>query len=90
MLDSVFRLLKVTSILAVVSVFMVAIHALLTFISTLVFHSVIGEFFAIVSACLPFDSALVFGGIGTACVAILSFLIAKKIFDLTSWSISSI
>ena len=90
MLDSVFRVLKITAILAVVATFMTAIHGLLALISTLIFHTVIGEFFAIVSACLPFDASLVFGGIGTACVAILSFLIAKKIFDLTSWSISSI
>ena len=90
MADTAFRILKITAILAVVSTFMVAIHALVELIGSLVFHTVIGEFFAIVSACLPFDASLVFGAIGTATVAILSFLIAKKIFDLTSWSISSI
>lgn len=90
MLDTVFRILKVTVMIAVCAVFMVAINAFLTFITNLVFTSVIGEVLAIMSACLPFNALAVFGALGVATNLILSFLIAKKIFDLTSWSISSI
>lgn len=90
MVDTVFKILKITVIIAVCAVFMVAINALITWITSLVFHSVIGEVFAIMSACLPFNALAVFGAIKLAIVAILSFLISKKIFDLTSWSISAI
>lgn len=90
MLDTVFNVLKVTAIVAVAAVFMIAINALLSLITNLIFGNVVGEVLAIISACLPFNALAVFGAIGTATVAILAFLIAKKIFDLTSWSISSI
>lgn len=90
MLDTVFNILKVTVIVLVCAVFMVAINFLLNLITTLVFHNVIGEVLSLASMFLPFNALAVFGAIGTATVAILSFLIAKKIFDLTSWSISAI
>lgn len=90
MLDTVFNVLKVSVIIAVCGIFMVAIHSLLSLITSLVFGNVIGEVLAIMSACLPFNAFAVFGAIGTATTAILSFLIAKKIFDLTSWSISAV
>lgn len=90
MLDTVFNVLKVTAIVAVAAVFMLAINALLSLITNLIFGNVVGEVLAIISACLPFNALAVFGAMGTATVAILAFLIAKKIFDLTSWSISSI
>lgn len=90
MLETVFNVLKITVIIAVAAIFMVAITALLNLISALVFSSVVGEILALVSMYLPFNALSVFGAIGTATVAILSFLIAKKIFDLTSWSISSV
>lgn len=90
MLDTIFNILKISVIIAVAAVFMVAISNLLNLISSLIFGSFIGEFFALISMYLPFNALAVFGSIGMATVAILSFLIAKKIFDLTSWSISSI
>lgn len=90
MLETAFNILKVSTIIAVTAVFMLAINALLSLITSVVFGNVIGEVFYIISCCLPFNALAVFGAIGTATVAILSFLIAKKIFDLTSWSISSV
>lgn len=90
MLETVFNVLKITAIVAVAAVFMIAINALLSLITNLIFGNVVGEVLAIISACLPFNALAVFGAMGTATVAILAFLIAKKIFDLTSWSISSI
>lgn len=90
MLDTVFNILKVTVIVAIAAVFMVAITGLLNLITSLVFSSVVGEILALISMYLPFNALNVFGAIGTATVAILSFLISKKIFDLTSWSVSAV
>lgn len=89
MLESVFRLLKVTVIIGVAAVFMLAINALLSFISFVVFGNIVAEVFALISMYLPFNASAVFGAIYSATFAILSFLVAKKIFDLTSWSLSS-
>lgn len=90
MLDSVFTILKISVIIGLSAVFMIAISNLLMLITSIVFGNVIGEILGLVSMFLPFNASVVFGAIGSSTVAILSFLIAKKIFDLTSWSISSI
>lgn len=90
MLDTIFNILKVTAVIFVASVFMVAIINLLNLIQSVLFGNVIVEFFSLISMYLPFNALNVFGAIGIATVSILSFLIAKKIFDLTSWSISSV
>lgn len=90
MLDTAFNVLKISVIITIAFAFMTAISSLIGLITSIVFHTVIGEVFAIMSACLPFNALAVFGALGNATVAILSFLIAKKIFDLTSWSLSSI
>ena len=90
MVETVFHILKVTAMIAVASVFVVAIQGLLNLITTIVFGDVISEVLNLISMYMPFNASAVFGSISTACVAILSFLIARKIFDLTSWSISSI
>lgn len=90
MLDTVFNILKITAIVAIAAVFMVAITNLLLLIQTVIFGNFIVEFFSLISMYLPFDALTVFGSIGTATIAILSFLIAKKIFDLTSWSVSAV
>lgn len=90
MIDSVFRILKVTAIIAVSAVFLSAIIALVNLIQTIVFGGIISEFFALISMYLPFNAAAIFSSLGVSAAAILSFLIAKKIFDLTSWSISAI
>lgn len=90
MLETVFNILKISVIVAIAAVFMTAITGLFNLITALVFSSVVGEIFALVSMYLPFNALNVFGAIGTATVAILSFLIAKKIFDLTSWGVSAV
>lgn len=88
--ENLFFALKVAVMIAVAAVFMVAIHTILNLITTLIFGNVIGEILSLISMYLPFNALAVFGSLATATIAILSFLIAKKIFDLTSWSISSI
>ena len=90
MLDTVFNILKVSVVIAVAAVFMSAITLLVSSIGNLIFGNFIGEFFALVSMYLPFDANAIFLSLGSSVIAIFSFLIAKKIFDLTSWSISSV
>lgn len=90
MIQTIFNILKISVIVAICALFMVAINALLSLIVSIIFGNIIGEILALVSMFLPFNALAVFGAIGTATVAILAFLIAKKIFDLTSWGISSI
>lgn len=90
MIETVFNILKITAIIAVCAVFMVAIYSLLSLIVSVIFGNIIGEILALISMFLPFNALAVFGALGTATVAILSFLIAKKIFDLTSWGISTV
>lgn len=64
--------------------FMTAISSLLSMITQVIFGNVVGEVLGIISCCLPFDASAVFGSIQTACAGILSFMIAQKIFNLTS------
>lgn len=90
MIQTVFNILKISAIVAVCALFMVAIYALLSLIVSVIFGNIIGEILSLVSMFLPFNALAVFGAMGTATVAILAFLIAKKIFDLTSWGISSV
>lgn len=90
MLDTIFNLLKVSVVIFVASIFLVAIVNFLSLIQTVIFGNVIAEFFNLISMYLPFNAGLVFGSVSVSVLAIFSFLIAKKIFDLTSWSISSI
>lgn len=90
MLESVYHALKISVIIAISAVFMVAITNLIGLIVSITFGNIIGEILALVSMYLPFNALAVFSAIGTACIAILSFLIAKKIFDLTSWGVNSV
>ena len=74
--------------IAIGLVFMTAISTLLNLITSVVFGNVIGEVLGIISCCLPFNALAVFSAIGTTCSAILSFLIAKKIWELTGAKLS--
>lgn len=89
MIDSALRLIKILAIVVACAVFMTAITTLLSLAETLLFGGVFSEILIIISCCLPFNALTVFGALGTVCAGALAFLIAKKIFDLTSWSINS-
>jgi len=67
--------------IALALVFVTAIQTLLNLIVSIAFANIIGEIIGVISMCLPFDASVVFGGLGTACSAILAFLIAKKIYE---------
>lgn len=71
--------LTVSATLAVV----VAINALIGGVSTFATNTPLGEIIALISIYLPFSSGYFFGIIGTAITAILAFIVAKKIYELT-------
>lgn len=80
---------KLAIIIVVATTFFVAITTIVNLITTVVFDNVIGEVLGIMSACLPFNALAVFSTIGTSGTAILSFLIAQKIYNLTGSAINS-
>ena len=80
--------IKWAFIISISLVFMSAISNLLSLIIMVVFNNVVGEVLHVISCCLPFDAAAVFGSIQTALSGILSFLIAQKIYTLTSREIT--
>lgn len=90
MLDTVFRVLKITVIIGICAVFMVAINALLVLVSDVMFDGVIGEFFSMIGMYLPFDAGAVFNPVFAVGTAITAFMVARKIFDLTSWGVNSV
>lgn len=89
MLDTIFRILKLSVIVLLAGIFMVSINTLTGLIVLTEPAQVVREFFGIFSCCMPFNASAVFGSLYSSCVGILSFLIAKKIFDLSSWSLST-
>lgn len=82
--EGALTVVKVIAIIAFASVFAGAILAVIGLVENAVMTSVIGEFFAIVSLCLPFSPAIVFGSILLIINGVITFLVAKKVWDLTS------
>lgn len=80
--------IKWSFFIAIALVFMVAIQNLLNLITSIVFGNIIGEIFGVISCFLPFDGGAVFSALGTACSAILAFLVAQKIYELISQRLS--
>lgn len=76
--------IKWAFIIGLALTFMTAINALINLLASVATTSVIGEVLGIFSNCLPFSASAVMGGITTVLNAILSFMVAKKIYDLTS------
>lgn len=76
--------IKMAMTIAVATTFFVAITTVVNLLTTVLFDNIIGEVLGVMSACLPFNALAVFSSIGTATSVILAFLVAQKIFDLTS------
>ena len=75
--------------IAVETAFFTAITTIINLLTTVLFDNIIGEVLGIMSACLPFNALAVFSAIGTSSAAIMSFLVAQKIYSLTIHSINS-
>lgn len=76
--------IKLAITISIATAFFVAITTIINLLTTVLFDNIIGEVLGVMSACLPFNALAVFSSIGTATSAILAFLVAQKIFDLTS------
>lgn len=82
--EGALTVVKVLAIVGFATIFGGAILSLIGLLANATMTSVIGEFFAIISLCLPFSPAVVFGSILLIIQGVLVFLIAKKVYDLTS------
>lgn len=80
--DGFLKVIKMVVIIIVALAFYAAIKTLLTLLGTIVSSSVIGEVFGLASMFLPFNASAVFSSIGSVISGILTFLIARKIFNL--------
>ena len=76
--------IKVALAIAIATTFASAIIVLVNLLSSLVLHSVVGEVLGLMSVFLPFTPLPVFGALTLSMGAILSFLVAKKIYSLCS------
>lgn len=76
--------IKIGIAIAIGVTFMTAILTLLNLLSQWIFGGVVTEIFNIISMCLPFDASKVFSAFGTTIAGILSFLVAKKIWEMTT------
>lgn len=88
-LTTAYYAIKISSIVIVSTAFLLGINALIGLLGSWVSSTFIGEFFSMVSMYLPFNAGTVFNGILTVCIGIFTFKVAKKIYDLSTWSIQS-
>lgn len=80
--------IKLALAISVGLAFFTAITTIINLLTTVLFDNVIGEVLGILSCCLPFNALAVFSSIGTATSAILAFLVAQKIFNLTNATVT--
>ena len=76
--------IKIAFAISIGLAFAIAINALIQGIVSIVFGNIIGEVLGIISMCLPFDARAVFSAIVGSMSAILAFMIAKKLWELSS------
>ena len=79
---AIIQIIKAIILVLVAWGFMAAINTFVGLLGLITAHTVIGEVFGMLSACLPFDASSVFGAIATTISAILTFMVARKIFDM--------
>lgn len=82
------QVLKIVASVAFASIFMVAISSLIGLIESVVMGSLVGEVLALLSVSLPINPVVPFTTLNVCFISILSFLVAKKIYELTSNLIS--
>lgn len=81
--DSVVYAIKIGLAVACTMAFVVAVITLVGLLTSFVSSSIIGEIIGLMSIYLPFDPVPVFTSLTATITAILAFLIAHKIWDLT-------
>lgn len=81
--DSVVYAIKIALAVAATMVFASALITFLSLLAALTSSTILGEIIGLISVYLPFSAATVFGSMSTTIVAIISFLVARKIWELT-------
>lgn len=81
--EGAISIIKIVASVGFALAFATAIFALVGLLFSFIDSSIIGEVFSLVSMCLPFNAALVFSGVSGMLSAILSFLVARRIYMLT-------
>ena len=76
--------IKIAVSISVAITFATALITLFGFVQSVVYGSIVGEFFSLVSMCLPFNAGTVFNAILVVIDCITAFLVARKVYDLTS------
>ena len=75
--------IKIAITVATTMAVVVAINGLISGVATFATNTPLGEIIALISIYLPFSSGYFFGIIGSAITAMLAFIVAKKIYELT-------
>lgn len=81
--ESLIYAIKVGLAVALTMGFVTAVIYLVSLLTSLVTSSVLGEVIGLISVYLPFNPATVFGVVQSSIIAIIAFLVAHKIWDLT-------
>lgn len=80
--------IKIALMVGIIATFSTAIITLVNLLASITLGGIIGEVFGIISVFLPFNGQAVFSSIGVAVAAILSFMVANKIWNLLSTTIT--
>ena len=82
--ESIVYALKMALAVAVFIAFMSAIILVLSIITGVTSSTALGEIIGLISVYLPFNPETVFASVATCISALISFLIAKKIYAITN------
>ena len=82
--EGAINIIKIVAAIGFGAVFASAIVNLLALVSGLVFSSgIVADIFKVMSMCLPFNAYAVFSALLGTITAILSFLVARRVYMLT-------
>lgn len=79
--NSVVYAIKIAFIVTITLTVVVALNALIGGLVSFSTNTPLGEIISLISVYLPFSANTVFGLLITSMVAILSFLVAKKLYE---------
>lgn len=77
------NIIKIVASIIFATVFASAVVNLFAFLGNVASLSIVGEVIGIVSMCLPFNAFVVFSGLYSIIVAILAFLVGRRVYILT-------
>lgn len=82
--EGALTIVKIIAAVGFATIFAAAIVSLLGLVESFVTDGAIGEVIGIISCCLPFNPTLLSSTFVLVAIGITSFLVAKKIYELTS------